>query len=438
MQGLTDSPREGLTAAQVRDLLTGQGVTRGYGCDLLDSSNRFVADLSADVPSPWRIGHDNTAAIHRSVNVDLTRELAWGVDRIRPWLRLSKGGVSAKFYRGVFLLSTPRRTYGRTPAVFSCSGKDLLSLLNRQVGDTHEVAADGTLTYFTALRDILAAQGLPPPLLDGTRQGTVIPATRVWALGNTAWLDICNDLLAEIGYTDLFMSGDGTPRAQPITPVESRPPEWTFDTSDASVDLLAADYGETQDLWAGYNQWRFVRRGLAYEPTVGDGIYDVTNQSEGLASVDSIGLNPAPVQWLDVADQAALVAEGDRIVAADRRVEHEFSLRVDPLPIADHRDVVELRNERGVFKMLVSRWDETPYGKGTWVLGGGGGAESRETAETQATATVTQSAPLRVVVDGATADSLANALDAATYAVGDRVTVTVRNPRPPLVQGQET
>lgn len=56
----------------------------------------------------------------------------------------------------------------------------------------------------------------------------------------------------------------------------------------------------------------------------------------------------------------------------------------------------------------------------------------------QVAATVTQASPLRVVVDGATVDSFANALDAATYAAGDRVTVTVRNPRPPLVQGKES
>lgn len=56
----------------------------------------------------------------------------------------------------------------------------------------------------------------------------------------------------------------------------------------------------------------------------------------------------------------------------------------------------------------------------------------------QMPATVTQASPLRVVVDGATVDSFANALDAASYSVGQRVTVTVRNPRPPLVNGVES
>lgn len=58
--------------------------------------------------------------------------------------------------------------------------------------------------------------------------------------------------------------------------------------------------------------------------------------------------------------------------------------------------------------------------------------------EVQTQGTVTSASPLRVVVDGATIDSIAFALDGAVYALNDRVTVIVRNPQPPLVQGEET
>lgn len=56
----------------------------------------------------------------------------------------------------------------------------------------------------------------------------------------------------------------------------------------------------------------------------------------------------------------------------------------------------------------------------------------------QIPATVTQASPLRVVVDGATVDSPAKALDGATYTLGQRLVVTTRNPLPPIVLGQET
>ena len=58
-------------------------------------------------------------------------------------------------------------------------------------------------------------------------------------------------------------------------------------------------------------------------------------------------------------------------------------------------------------------------------------------ADFQTHGTVSQASPLRVVVDGATVDSPAVALDGATYALNDRVTITGRNPMVPLVVGIE-
>lgn len=55
----------------------------------------------------------------------------------------------------------------------------------------------------------------------------------------------------------------------------------------------------------------------------------------------------------------------------------------------------------------------------------------------QTTGTVTQATPLQVVVDGATVSSIAYALNGASYAANSRVTITVRNPLPPLVEGIE-
>ncbi len=59
-------------------------------------------------------------------------------------------------------------------------------------------------------------------------------------------------------------------------------------------------------------------------------------------------------------------------------------------------------------------------------------------AEVQVKATVTQASPVRVVVDGATVNSPAKVLDGASYSLAARVTVLVRNPQVPLVQGVET
>lgn len=59
--------------------------------------------------------------------------------------------------------------------------------------------------------------------------------------------------------------------------------------------------------------------------------------------------------------------------------------------------------------------------------------------ETTATATVTSASPdLWIQIDGATVPCPAYVLDVASYAVGQRVRVTVRNPQVPVVQGVES
>jgi hypothetical protein len=64
---------------------------------------------------------------------------------------------------------------------------------------------------------------------------------------------------------------------------------------------------------------------------------------------------------------------------------------------------------------------------------------AREINETQTTATITRSSPdLEILVDGATVTCPAYVLDVASYTVGQRVRVTVRNPQVPVVQGVES
>jgi len=59
-----------------------------------------------------------------------------------------------------------------------------------------------------------------------------------------------------------------------------------------------------------------------------------------------------------------------------------------------------------------------------------------ETADV--TMTVTTASPVAVTADAATVAAPAVALNGAAYLVGDRVNVTIRNPRPPLITGKVT
>lgn len=64
----------------------------------------------------------------------------------------------------------------------------------------------------------------------------------------------------------------------------------------------------------------------------------------------------------------------------------------------------------------------------------------RKPRESQMYATITTLSPLRVLIDGAETPCRARALNGSyfTLTAGQRVTVTVRNPVPPLVLGDES
>lgn len=371
MQVLTAAPRDTLTAAQVRALLTADDVTVTAGLELLDGSNVIVEDIS-DALVSGQVERQNKADVHGTCRLVIEQELAWGKDRVRPYMILASGGVSARFNLGVFVLTSPDSVRGLDPAAFTVSGFDLLHLLQAPVGDTYVVAA-GT-TYLAAVQGALAASGSGGNLLiDGTLQDTVLPATMVWALTPTdpaTWLRIINDLLAAISYRGLWVDQDGSFRSGPYATPASRAVEWTFNTSDTGTDLIGQTRTLASDVWAAKNWWRFVRRGMTTTPVEGDGIYTVTNASSGRTSIAALGRTVrAAVQYLDAADQAALVAQGDEIVNNDQATSRTFTIEVDPLPIAGHCDIIQLVDAGDTDKCQAVSWiinlDGSP---GRWIL----------------------------------------------------------------------
>lgn len=440
MQPLTAPPREHLTEAQVRDLLTGPDLdVEKEGLELLDETNQVVEDISDDLVSGGSVSWDNRQALHGSVRLSLQRQLSWGRARIRPYMVLANAAVSARFNLGVYVLATPDTKRGETPITYDVTGYDLLSLLQTGPADTW-VAVAGT-TYFEACRDILDAAGIGAPLLiDGTLQDTEIPATRVWALASPvpSWLRMLTDLLAEIGYVPPWMDENGSIRSKPFQDVAVRPVEWTIDIADAKTNLAHDDRTLTIEGQDIANWWRFVRSNMDTTPEEGDGIYTVENLDDGATSQEALGRVVTKYVPLEAADQATLVAQGDKIVAGDMAAVRKVDLLIDPLPIMGTDDVFQYTDSGETEKVAAASWTLNLDGSPGQLQLGGAPAEPLAVIEAQTKATVTSAAPLRVVVDGATVASFANALDAATYSIGDRVTVTVRNPLPPLVAGVES
>ena len=355
----------------MRSLLTGSSLEISAGLELLDTSNIFVSDIS-DVLDGGEISRSNFADVHGTCQLQIVRELAWGKDRVRPYMTLSNDSISARFNLGVFVLTTPETSRVNDVITYKVSGLDLLFLLQSGPSDTY-VATSGT-TYLTAVQAVLTASGVGVGLqLDGTGSATTLPVTMVWALNpdaETSWLEIINDLLGAINYRGLWANENGVFTSSPYAAPSTRAIEWTFDTSNSATNIVGPERTLTSDVWGAKNWWRFVRKAMTSKPIEGAGIYTVTNASSGRTSVAALGRTvKAKVEFLNAADQTSLVAQGDKIIASNQAISRSFTIEVDPLPIASHFDIVELIDAGFTDKCQVTSWSLPLDGsQGRWNL----------------------------------------------------------------------
>lgn len=360
MQRLTAAPRDGLDEAAVRALLNADVLTVSAGLELLDAADRVVEDLSNDLVG-GTVKRTNGAVVHGAVSLELERELAWGRDRVRPYLTLSDGVDSARFNLGVYVLTTPEQSLDPL-ATWDVEGLDKMTLLQGAVGDSYTVAA-GT-NYLAAIRAAIASAGAGTNvLLDPAAAAKVLPSAMVWPLvenGAATWLRVVNDLLAAIGYRALWVDENGTYRAEPYVTPADRAIEWRFLADDHLATIVGEDRTVARDVWNVPNVWRFVRRGLETVPVEGAGFYTVRNEADGLSSIASVGREVWSVVWLDAADQAALVTQGTSQVNTDRAVTAVVTMRTAPLPIAGHYDVATYADQAATaipWKLQAREWE---------------------------------------------------------------------------------
>jgi hypothetical protein len=344
MQPLTTAPRTGYTDAQVTALLVATDLEVDFGVELLDQDLTLVEDISADC-SGWIVKRDNLANVHGTLeNLTISRALAWGYDRVRPFQLLSSpsaGLDGVRWNEGVYLMTTPDTALGETPQSWVVSGFDQLYLLQDCIGDSYSVAAGANV--LAAVRAVFVAAGIVSPvLLDSSGSAKTLATAMVWVQDSSnapTWIKVANELLAAIGYRGLWCDQDGAFRSGPYVQPENRPSEWTFAVGDLKVGMVAEDRKVTNDVWGVPNWMRFVRN-QDTPPTEGAGRYTKTNPSTGPASIASVGIRRAPPVYLDAVSQADLIVQGDRLFAAATRVTEVITTKVSPFPAAWHSDRV--------------------------------------------------------------------------------------------------
>lgn len=361
MQPITAGPRSALTAAAVTALIRDAPATgMGFGCELLDRSLNVVRDIS----SATRAGSVTRTAyadLHGSATLAIGETLDWGAAIVRPYVTVFSPVTTARFNMGAYFTSSPKTEYGRTPVIHEVDGIDVIDALRTPVGESYSVGV-GT-GYLAAVETVLVALGYPAGayVIDQTSAAKTLPSARTWLLDEgTTWLGIVNDLLGSIGYMGVWSDWDGRLRIQQYATPSSRPSEWTYDTLHAT-SMLSPVRTIEQDMYSAPNRWVFFRsnnvEGTA--PVEGDGVWTYTNDVNGPSSVEGRGgrVITKPV-GLDVADQASLIAAGQRVIDADMRVDTKVTLSTWPNPLHWHFDRVTLDDPEigAVREALVTKW----------------------------------------------------------------------------------
>lgn len=368
--------RDGYTEAQVLALLQSSQVETTFGVDLLTPSLAFIESITDDVDAEGaRVGRNMFANAHGSCDLTISRELAWGRDRVRPWMTLSSSllGISGvRFNQGVYVMSEPESSFGQTPRSWPVTGLDQLSLLG-SIGDSHSVLVGANV--LAAVRTALTLGGwLAPILLDSSGAAKTLTATMTWALTSSdspTWLRVVNELLASIGYRGAWVDWDGALRSGPYILPADRPAEMRLDVGHLTKGIVNGDRKVAHPLWSAPNQWVFVAQNWPTPPVNGNGRYETDNQSVGLSSKDSLERTAmAPPQFLDATTQADLVSQGNRIKAADMRSTEVISVTTGPLPCMWHSDRFEYADSAlGQDRQTVAR---------SWVLPLAGGDATQE------------------------------------------------------------
>lgn len=349
MQSLIAPPRDSFTIDAVTALLQAPDFHMVPGADLLDDTDTFVDDISGYLSEDGSsVSRDCNALLHGSCQLNLSTELRWGHDRVRPYVQCGSpelGLSGVRFNLGVYIATSPSGVLGENPAKFSVTGYDKLFLLAQPIGDS-VIAGQGADVLLTITQFIQAAVGEAAKIaLDQAMAGALLASDIVWpiAASNPAtYLDVVNDLLDAINYIPLYVDQDGFYTSRPYLDPQIATPEWIFSVQDKFRNIIADPRQVTRDTWGVPNWWRFVQNGLSVAPVEGAGQYTYIDTDDSpLTSFAARGYYVRKFGFLDAVDQGTLVGLSQQQINSDRIVPESWSLPSGPLPQSGHFDIVE-------------------------------------------------------------------------------------------------
>lgn len=190
-----------------------------------------VSDLEQAGPGLLRIGDQQLAAMRLRpvLIVDGLPEIPWGA----------------------FLISTAKEDWSGTGRVFNLTLHDRSTVLDQDRVD-ETFAVDTSTPILSAVASVIASAG-EHLSIDATVANT-LSAARVWPVGTTK-LQIVNDLLDALGYSSLWVDGQGEFQATPRVLPADRPEEYELlngvkrELVDGETSIYGDEWTRDQDMF---------------------------------------------------------------------------------------------------------------------------------------------------------------------------------------------
>jgi len=278
---------EATTTAEIQALITADHLTVSYGLRVLDGNDALVEDIS-DYFLGGTIEYHRDATVHRSARLFISQERTWATERFQPYQTLTSDTYHRTWYLGVFVPSVPEVDYGDDPVTYSVECLDKLCLLDRPIGDNY--LADAAEAYIDEVAVAITASGATGigNIIEESALAEVLATDMVWLLDPNqpeTWKNVCDDLLAAIGYNPLWCDGNGYFCSEPYQDNADLTGSWTFDLSDTDTQIVMEPRTFYKNEYNKTNQYRFVRDGMDTVPTEGAGYCTVTVRGAGYCTV---------------------------------------------------------------------------------------------------------------------------------------------------------
>ena len=220
-----------------------------------------------------------------------------------------------------------------------------------------------------AILDCLDASGAGLEHGQFTGADATLIGPRIWPLdGETAWLDIIDELALAAGWNPVWADRRGRIETDEWQNPKRLPPVFGWSTDDERT-VIADGASLDADTWGVPNQWIIIQNvaeGGTEIPEAGRGIVTYRNERDGPASVEARGREVNCIVFVDATDHATLELEAARRIGSDSKLARRVQLRVSPQPTLWHATLIELtipglgiRNQRAE----VSRWELPLDGK---------------------------------------------------------------------------